>query len=202
MKKPKGQFKHAFFNRYVLFCLMFFCSFFSAFSESYSHLKEFNTYEFAIQDVDLLPAIESILKQEDKDFPALKKIEQKLKKGAKTLKVQEIVDALSELDSYRRVPRPTAPSFQTNDAVVGKSDCDLSQVITFLGMLKKILIKIEQEICEKFQFTWSILNKLDIDIIGIYTALDAIECPTIDLSGIFTAREFDFYDTQTIICEK
>ncbi|MGE0206492.1 MAG: hypothetical protein AB7R69_01445, partial [Candidatus Babeliales bacterium] len=100
-----------------------------------------------------------------------------------------------------RAPRIDAPSSEANDAVAGCCNgCDLTQIQALINTIKK---RIDALICIKFQDTWSILQKIDIDVNGIYTALEDIQVSvSIDLSGIFTALEFDFNNLQTIICEK
>ncbi|MGE0206422.1 MAG: hypothetical protein AB7R69_01085, partial [Candidatus Babeliales bacterium] len=102
-----------------------------------------------------------------------------------------------------KAPRIDAPVITANDAVVGKDGCDLTQVLAILGAIKKRITNLSILICEKFEFTWSILEKIDIDVNGIFTALEDIQISvSIDLSGIFTVLEFDFNNLQTIICEK
>ncbi|MGE4167931.1 MAG: right-handed parallel beta-helix repeat-containing protein [Candidatus Babeliales bacterium] len=180
-------------------------------SNSFSHplykesLEKFKDKEVAVRHLNIVPVITSLEGYEHNSV--LVSCKNKLEKGMQKLSIQDLCMLVEALDDYvtrsgERGLRPDAPPLIANDAVVGKSCCDLTQVIALLGALKKLLVKIEIDLCEKFEFTWSILEKIDIDINGIFTALDALECPTVDITGIFTALEFDFNNIQTIICEK
>lgn len=63
-----------------------------------------------------------------------------------------------------RAPRMAAPSEFDSDAVVGKNGCDLAQLSSFFGSLKKLIINSENITCDKFQQTWTILQEIEASI--------------------------------------
>ncbi|MGE0206365.1 MAG: right-handed parallel beta-helix repeat-containing protein [Candidatus Babeliales bacterium] len=179
------------------------------------HAEQPKNHMISLYDLEVEAVLSPLMAEYAELLPITYAYYKNSAQGQTSFSSEELSNVISELSDFietystrsgslhgDRGSRPDAPPLIANDAVVGKSCCDLTQVIALLGALKKLLIKIEFELCEKFEFTWSILDKIDIDINGIFTAIDAIQCPTVDLSGIFTALEFGFYDTQTILCEK
>ncbi|MGE0206340.1 MAG: right-handed parallel beta-helix repeat-containing protein [Candidatus Babeliales bacterium] len=76
----------------------------------------------------------------------------------------------------------------TFDVTLGAT-VDLSSVLTVLAF---DFYDTQTVVCQKFEETWTILQKIDDDLTTLIK----------DISSVFTAVAFGFYDTQTIICEK
>jgi hypothetical protein len=124
-------------------------------------VHEFNLKELLCRMIDQCPAPSSMLRE------CCKKLEQ----GQITLTLSELLEIMPELVQFAyeqyphdgpdaRAARPDAPPVTANDAVVGKSGCDLTQVLALLAMIKKSINMLKQIICEKFAFTWTILEEI------------------------------------------
>ncbi len=110
---------------------------------------------------------------------------------------QELYNFLKDLENIlepgsTKAPRPDAPSVTANDAVVGKNSCDLTQVLALLAKIKKNIDMLKELICQKFAFTWTILE----DILDELTSLSSGSC---DFSGVFTVLE-DILESLTVNC--
>lgn len=57
-------------------------------------------------------------------------------------------------------PRFSPPSKFSSDAVVGKNNCDLTQLTALFGSLKKQIKNFQKITCDKFQDTWTILDEI------------------------------------------
>jgi parallel beta-helix repeat protein len=83
--------------------------------------------------------------------------------------------------------------------IVGKSECNFTQIAELLGLVKKQIKLLQDITCDKFEQTWTILGEIDQDIFDTRTILCA------KFEGTFTTLnniEQEIIDTRTILCDK
>lgn len=140
--------------------------------------------------------------------------------GAHDLLLDDVLRLLPELLAYLNrmetnlgIKAPRADDPGANDAIVGKSCCDLTPIFALLGAIKKRFIALQELICSKFEQTWTILEQIDQDIINTQTILcekffetwTILQNISVDIDGVFTVLndiDQDIIDTRTILCEK
>jgi parallel beta-helix repeat protein len=156
-----------------------------------------------------------------------------LKNGAEKILLKDVLKLIPEFVDYLiileqklelRAPRPGAQSATASDAIVGKFECDLTQVLALLNAIKKCIQNLQDITCDKFEQTWTILGEIDQDIFdtrtilcakfeGTFTTLNNIEQEIIDTRTILCDKfeqtwtilgeiDQDIFDTRTILCDK
>lgn len=168
-----------------------------------SKLGDIGKEAMTFEDVDIKSLLEGVMQKVPHPSTALSQCYQKVCQG-ECLTINEVMDIMPELidcakettrsvfEEEERAPRPDAPAVTAGNAIVGKNNCDLTQVLGLLSAIKKQIQNLEKVICQKFQETWTILDNLLVSV-------------TVDFSDVFTVLEEidnDIIDTRTILCDK